>query len=58
MHFARAYPEEFGVHAGKYFNGSAADGLLKVLNNGKRIISDLAHDGITKIISLVCIPVK
>ena len=45
VHFAKSYPTEFAVYSAKYFN--AQDGFLKLLNNGKRLISDMAHDGLT-----------
>lgn len=54
VHFARTYPSEFGCNSAKYFSGS--DGFLKLLNNGKRLISDMAHEGITQILNEVCIP--
>ena len=46
VHFARVYPSVFGCHCTKYFSGGS-DGFLKLLNNGKRLISDMAHEGIT-----------
>ena len=52
--FAQSYPQEFGAFSGRYFREN--DGLLKLLNNGKRLISDMAHEGIYDIISAVCIP--
>ena len=45
VNFAKSYPAEFAIYTGKYFN--ATDGFLKMLNNGKRLISDMAHDGIS-----------
>ena len=54
VYFAKSYPSEFAVYSGKYF--SSSDGLLKLLNNGKRLISDLAHEGILQILNAVCIP--
>ena len=54
VYFAQSYPTEFGIYSSKYFNGN--DGFLKLLNNGKRLISDLAHDGIAQILNAVCIP--
>ena len=55
VHLARRYPNEFGMYASKYF-GSVNDGFMKLLNNGKRLISDMAHDGISQILNTVCIP--
>ena len=52
--FAQSYPQEFGTFSGRYFKEN--DGLIKLLNNGKRLISDMAHEGIFDIISAVCIP--
>ena len=52
--FAENYPLEFANHSQKYFSGQ--DSLLKLLNNGKRLISDMAHDGLAKIFDCVCIP--
>ena len=52
--FAQNYPSEFGYHTGKYFSGT--DGFIKLLNNGKRLISDMAHEGIVQILNSVCIP--
>lgn len=54
VNFAKNYPLEFANHSNKYFSGQ--DGLLKLLNNGKRLISDMAHDGLAKIFDCVCIP--
>ena len=54
VYFAQNYPSEFGLHTGKYF--SSTDGFLKLLNNGKRLISDMAHEGIVQILNSVCIP--
>ena len=54
VNLAKNYPNEFGIDSSKYFNGS--DGFLKLLNNGKRLISDMAHDGILQILDSVCIP--
>ena len=54
IHFAENYPQEFGAFSGRYFREN--DGLIKLLNNGKRLISDMAHEGIHDIISAVCIP--
>ena len=54
VNFAKSYPAEFAVCTGKYFN--TTDGFLKLLNNGKRLISDMAHDGISQILDNVCIP--
>lgn len=51
---AKSYPTEFGIYSGKYFSGT--DGFLKLLNNGKRLISDMAHEGIIEILNCVCIP--
>ena len=45
VHFAKSYPSEFGLYATKYFS-SGSDGFIKLLNNAKRLISDMAHDGI------------
>jgi len=47
VHFANTYPTEFGSQSSKYFSSSGSDGFLKLLNNGKRLISDMAHEGIT-----------
>ena len=55
VQFAQNYPEQFGVHSSKYFCGNET-GFLKLLNNGKRLISDMAHEGITQILNSVCIP--
>lgn len=56
VHFARMYPNEFGCHCSKYFSGTGSEGFLKLLNNGKRLISDMAHEGISQILNAVCIP--
>lgn len=42
------------MYASKYFSGT--DGFLKLLNNGKRLMSDMAHDGIINILNAVCLP--
>ena len=54
VYFAREFPGEFAMHSSKYFCGS--ENLLKLLNNGKKLISDMAHDGISQILNTVCIP--
>ena len=54
VHFSLNYPVEFGIYSIKFFSGN--EGLLKLLNNGKRLISDMAHDGILQILNSVCIP--
>ena len=54
VYFAKTYPNEFALHSSKYFCGS--ESLLKLLNNGKRLISDMAHEGIVQIFNAVCIP--
>jgi hypothetical protein len=53
--FARKYPEAFAANSQYYFREEASS-LLKLLNNGKRIISDMAHEGITGILNHVCLP--
>ena len=54
VHLAQSYPQEFAVYSGRYFSGQ--DDFLKLLNNGKRLISDMAHEGITQILNSICIP--
>ena len=54
IHFAKNYPFEFSIDSSKFF--TVNDSLLKLLNNGKRLISDMAHDGISQIINAMCIP--
>lgn len=44
VHFSLNYPSEFGIYSIKFL--SVNEGLLKLLNNGKRLISDMAHEGI------------
>ena len=44
VHFAQTYPTEFSVQSSKYFCGT--ESLLKLLNNGKKLLSDMAHEGI------------
>ena len=45
VYFAKNYPVEFALYSSKYFCGGT-ESLLKLLNNGKRLISDMAHEGI------------
>ena len=40
-HFAQTYSREFEVHAHKYLSSEC---LFKMLNSGKKIMVDLAHD--------------
>lgn len=54
VYFAETYPSEFALHSSKYFCGT--ESLLKLLSNGKRLISDMAHEGMMKIFNAVCIP--
>lgn len=54
VNLAKSYPNEFALYSNKYFSGN--EGFLKLLNNGKRLISDMAHEGIIEILNVVCIP--
>ena len=51
---ANKYPDDFQPYTSKYF--ARDSGLLKLLSNGKRLISDMAHEGIIEILQEVCIP--
>jgi hypothetical protein len=55
---AKTYPAEFAHNSTKYlFNlepGQSA--FYKLLNNGKKLMSDMAHEGIAEILSTVCLP--
>ena len=53
--FARKYPDALAANSQYYFREDSSS-LLKLLNNGKRIISDMAHEGITGILNHVCLP--
>lgn len=58
VELAQAYPAEFAHNSTKYlFNvDPSQSAFFKLLSNGKKIISDMAHEGITEILSAVCLP--
>jgi len=54
VHLAERYPNEFGLNCTKYFREN--EGFFKLLQNGKRLFSDMAHAAITEILTVVCVP--
>jgi hypothetical protein len=55
-YIAENHPTEFSNNCGLYFRDSGEASLLKLLNNGKRVLSDMAHESIVSVLSHVCIP--
>jgi hypothetical protein len=55
-HLARNYPAEFALNSAYYFRDTGESSLLKLLNNGKKLLSDMAHEGIEEILTIVTLP--
>jgi hypothetical protein len=53
---ASQYPEEFAESGHKYFRDLPNDGLIKLLNKAQKVVSSLAHECITQILTATCIP--
>ena len=55
---AQEYPVEFAHNSHKFINAEANSGgsLFRQLNNGKRVLADIANEGITFILETVCLP--
>jgi len=53
---ARNYPEELALYSNYYFRDSGESSLIKLLNNGKKLLSDMAHEGIEEIITSCTLP--
>jgi hypothetical protein len=56
VHLARNYPTEFAHNSSYYFRDSGESSLLKLLNNGKKLLADMAHEGIEEILSVSIVP--
>lgn len=47
VHLAQEYPTEFAHNSLKYMNPEQGGSLFRQLINGKKLLSDMAHEGIT-----------
>lgn len=58
---AAQFPTEFALNSIRYINaelsGPTAGGcMFRQLHNGKKLLADLANEGITAILATVCVP--
>jgi hypothetical protein len=53
---ATTYPTEFAYNSARYFSVEATSAFIKVLSSGKKLLADMAHDGVTEVLTAVCLP--
>lgn len=50
VQLAKDFPTEFAHNSTKYMNAEQGGCLFRQLNNGKKLLADCAHEGITLIL--------